>query len=127
MRIAKDKLRVDLFDRRLAVFSSIFDFYDAMLSWQGTPEQTAAKVRFFRAYQEAGFLFEKESGIEEILKNLNGKGMRVIGLKENKEALREDRALMLQLFNEIQDIQVNIFPDGLTRLKSAMLQYMSFS
>jgi hypothetical protein len=125
-RVAKEKLRYDLFERRMAIFSSLFPFYDAMLSWQGTPEQVAARNRFFRAYQESGFLFGKESGIEDLLKNLNDSGMKVIGFKENKEHLKEDKELMLRLFNEAQDIQVRLFPNALTQLKNAMSGYMNF-
>ena len=58
--IAREKLRLDLYDRRFEIFSSIFDFYKAMISWEGTPEQEKARDRFFRAYQESGFLFTKE-------------------------------------------------------------------
>jgi hypothetical protein len=125
-RVAKEKLRYDLFDRRLEIFSSIFAFYDAMISWQGSLEQIAARNRFFRAYQESGFLFNKESGIEDLLKSLNDSGMKAIGFKENKEHFKDDKELMLRLFNETQDIQLRVFPDGLARLKNAMAQSMSF-
>jgi hypothetical protein len=60
--IAREKLRLDLYDRRFEIFSSIFDFYNAMISWTGTLEQEEARARFFRAYQESGFLFTRESG-----------------------------------------------------------------
>jgi hypothetical protein len=62
VHMTEEKLRYDLFDRRLKIFSSIFDFYEAMLDWQATPEQITTWNRFFRAYQESRFLFRKESG-----------------------------------------------------------------
>jgi hypothetical protein len=81
--IAEEKLRHDLFDRRLQIFTSIFDFYNAMTSWEGTQEQIVVRERFFRASQEACFLFKPESGIETLLKDLNDKGEKVIGFKEH--------------------------------------------
>src|SRR5436190_8882137 len=73
-RIAREKLRLDLYDRRFEIFESIFDFYNAMISWAGTPEQKVSRSRFFRAYQESGFLFTRESEIENLLKTLNDEG-----------------------------------------------------
>ena len=65
------KVRLDLYNRRFQIFVSIFDFYEALIGWEGTPEQREAQARFFRAYQELGFLFSKESGIEDILEKLH--------------------------------------------------------
>src|ERR1700730_17460833 len=59
--IAREKLRHDLFERRWDVFDSIFDFYEAMISWKGTPEQIAARTRFFRAYQNSHFFCSAQS------------------------------------------------------------------
>jgi hypothetical protein len=125
--ISKEKLRHDLFERRWAVFDSIFDFYEAMISWKGTPEQIAARTRFFRAYQNSHFLFSPESGVERLLKELNDGANKVIGFKENGADWKDqDRALWLRQFNEVQEIQTVVFENGLTRLKNAMSDYLSF-
>jgi hypothetical protein len=67
--LAKEKLRHELYNRRFEIVTSIFDFYEAMISWKETPtpEQQAARQRFFRAYQESGFLFTRESRIPRFL------------------------------------------------------------
>jgi len=127
MDIARKKLRLDLYDRRFKVFNSIFDFYQAMISWKGTPEQKEARDRFFRAYQESGFLFTKESGIEALLKMLNDEGMKVIGFKENSDMYKSDPNLMIEQFEKTNDIQLRIFNEGLENLKAAMHQYLDFS
>lgn len=125
-RLASEKLRYDLFDRRLSIFNSIFDFYDAMISWKGTPEQIGARDRFFRAYQESGFLFEKELGIEALLKDLNDKGMKVIGFKEIGKDLASDPATYLKHHSELSEIMTTGFEIGLTKLKTAMAEYLNF-
>jgi hypothetical protein len=76
-RIEATKLRLDLYNRRYHIFDSIFDFYDALIGWTGTPEQRAAQKRFFRASQEAAFLFKLESGIEKTLKRLHEESAKV--------------------------------------------------
>jgi hypothetical protein len=57
-KLAQEKLRLDLFDRRMLVFISIFDYYAALIAWDGSDEQVAARARFFRASHEAKFLFK---------------------------------------------------------------------
>jgi hypothetical protein len=86
--IAREKLRLDLYNRRFEIFTSIFDFYNAMISWDGTPEQQEARKKFFRAYQESSFLFTEESGIPTLLKSLNDDGAQVIGSKERGDSLK---------------------------------------
>jgi hypothetical protein len=86
----------------------------------------AARDRFFRAYQESGFLFSKGSGIEEILKKLNEKGTMVIGLKELRGQFKGDPVSIIKNMQQINDIQLNDFPDGLAQLKDAMSKYMNF-
>jgi hypothetical protein len=126
-RIAREKLRLDLYDRRFEIFTSVFDFYNAMISWKGTPEQERARTKFFRAYQESGFLFSAESGIEPLMKKLNDAGAHVIGYKENSDKYRSDPAFAIEQFNKSHDIQIRVFDDGLAKLRAAMHQYLHFS
>jgi hypothetical protein len=125
--IAREKLRLDLYNRRFEIFSSIFDYYNAMISWKGTPEQIDARTKFFRAYQESGFLFTPESGIEALLKTLNEEGSKVIGFKENSESYKSDPIVMNEQFNKTIDIQIRIFDEGLAKLRAAIYPYLDFS
>ena len=59
-QVEATKLRLDLYNRRFQIFESIFDFYDALWQWAGTAEQKAVRRKFFRASEEAGFLFSNE-------------------------------------------------------------------
>jgi hypothetical protein len=93
---------------------------------EGTPEQIAARERFFKASQEARFLFKPESGIEALLKDLNDKGTKVIGFKELGERLKADTDLYLKMFNETTEIQTIHFDIGLSKLKEAISPYLSF-
>lgn len=61
--IAKEKLRLDLFDRRYKIYESIFNYYGALIGWSGTDEQQVVSTNFFRATKEANFLFGEEVGI----------------------------------------------------------------
>jgi hypothetical protein len=114
--IAREKLRHDLYDRRFEIFSSIFDFHTAVILWEGSPEQQKARQRFFRAYQASGFLFKKESGIEDLLKKVQENGVEIIGSKNNDP----DGFLLTPQHR-------SIFEESLRELKAAMHQYLDFS
>jgi hypothetical protein len=62
--LAREKLRFDLFEKRYEIFDSIFDFYNAMALWGGTPEQITARTRFFRSYQASPFLFKRSRELQ---------------------------------------------------------------
>jgi hypothetical protein len=127
--LQNEKARLDLYNRRFEILSSLYDFYDAMISWTSNPdsEQIAARKRFHRASQEAEFLFTKESGIAALLNDLNRQGQKVIGFKENKESFKSDPATMLAEFSKTQEIMLRGFDDGLTKLKTAMHPYLDFT
>jgi hypothetical protein len=124
--IANERLRLDLYNRRFEIFTSIFDMYAALISWTGTPEQIAVRAKFFRGYHESGFLFRQSSGIEDLLKGLNDDANKVIAFKENPNLYKYDHQIYLQKFQEINDIQTTGFENGLLRLKAAMAEYLYF-
>jgi hypothetical protein len=126
-RIAREKLRLDLYDRRFEIFTRIFDFYSAMISWKGTAEQEEARTKFFRAYQESGFLFTEESGIPALLKSLNDDAAKVIGFKEHGAELKSDPAFLIDQFSKTTDIQLRVFEEGLAKLRAAIHPYLDFS
>jgi hypothetical protein len=125
--IEATKVRLDLYNRRFEIFVSIFDFYEALIGWKGTPEQRAAQTRFFRAYQESGFLFSKESGIEETLKRLHEASGKVIGFKEHGEAFKSGGVeFYLEQFKEMNRVLLVDFDAALPKLKAELGKYLNF-
>lgn len=126
-KVEATKLRLDLYNRRFQIFVSIFDFYEALLGWTNTAEQRAARTKFFRAYQELGFLFSTEFGIQDVMKKLLDNSGTVIGFKEHGQSYREqDRELYLKQFNETNQILTTGFDGRLTKLRAAMAEYLNF-
>jgi hypothetical protein len=125
--IETTKLRLDLYNRRFQIFVSIFDFYEALIGWTGTPEQRAAQTRFFRAYQESGFLFSKESGIEDTLKRLHEEPAKVIGFKEYGEDYKSGGVeFYLERFKEANHVLLVEFDAALVKLKTELAKYLNF-
>jgi predicted enzyme related to lactoylglutathione lyase len=126
-KIETTKLRMELYNRRFQIFVSIFDFYEALLGWTGTPEQRAAQTRFFRAYQESGFLFGKESGIEDTLKRVHEESAKVIGFKEYGEDYKSGGVeFYLDRFKDAQHVLLVDFDAALVKLKAELPKYLNF-
>jgi hypothetical protein len=125
-KIAEQKLRFDLFERRFAIFDSIFDFYNALIAWKGTEADGIARQRFFRAYQEARFLFSRESQIETLMGEMNVLGNKVIAHKEHPELLEGDPILRHKVFMDVQKAQTVDFEDRFLRLRDAIGEYLNF-
>ena len=124
--LASEKLRYDLFDRRLAVFESVFPFYEALISWKGTPEQLEAQTRFFKAYQVSQFLFGTETGVEDLLKKMNEDANIVIGFHKISDQLKADPDVYLKEYHKVIAVQSERFPKAIVQLKAAMSKDLNF-
>ena len=121
------KVRLDLYDRRFLIFVSIFDFFEALYQWEGTAEQKAAQKRFFRAYQESGFLFSSESGIEAALKHLHEESGKVVGFKEHgKEMMSGGTEFYLEQHAAMNKVLLVDFEDVLLKVKTESAKYLNF-
>jgi hypothetical protein len=65
-RTAHDRLRLDLYNRRLELYLSLLSMEDALAGWSGTAAQLALLDKFKRARSESRFLFPPESGVYEL-------------------------------------------------------------
>jgi len=122
----RERIRLDLYERRYEIYKATLDFYNDILVWKSAPEQFSARDRFFYAYQQSGFLFSKESGIEALLKQLFDYGSKVIAYNQSFEALRANPPLQIQLFEENNDILMRRFPAAFDELKLALAKYLNF-
>ena len=95
-----ERMRLDLYDRRVATLNSILSYYDAVLLWSDTPEQKLARDSFLRAYLQSEFLFKKKSGIPALFKQFYEEGNKVIAFKQSQETLRAAPTVNAKLFEE---------------------------
>ncbi len=87
----REKLRLDLYNRRFEVYSRTLDFYHALLEWKPTeqeksetslrdsPELRTAQRAFIKASREARFLFDAVSGIQNQLEQMHNDSIAIIG------------------------------------------------
>src|SRR6185437_1639467 len=87
-RISREKLRLDLFNRRFDVYMRVLDLYQELLLWKGTDEQRSLFVPFIKAMRESRFIFPKKSGVYPFLEDCHKRAFYVIHYEEARDGLQ---------------------------------------
>jgi hypothetical protein len=87
---SREKLRLDLYNRRFEIFRAAVDFSNVLSAWAESDEHMAKQLLFERAVIESQFLFSGESGIFEILSGIRRKSVKKFAA--DQLLVREDRA-----------------------------------
>lgn len=74
-KVNKEKLRLDLYDRRFAIYTALLDYYIARTEpsseTRSVPDSMAkAELAFVKAHREACFMFPSESHVYKTLSEL---------------------------------------------------------
>lgn len=85
----REKLRLDLYERRFDIYMRVFEFQSALLFWGGGPEQIALQAPFLRALQESRFMFPEKSGAYKFLIEFNGHAFHVVNYQSAWDAWGE--------------------------------------
>jgi hypothetical protein len=99
-RTNREKLRFDLYQRRFEIYLRVLDFHLALLEWQDESKLAVLYVPFLKAFCESKFLFPRESGIYDFLRDYNERAARVRVSKSGIEPLgdipQEARAQLIE-------------------------------
>jgi hypothetical protein len=121
-RTARDKLRLDLFDKRLAVYSAAREFLGILLR-QGHPEH-GDFMPLLRARDAAMFLFDED--VEQFLERVNLLGAQMGRWHRDLEHFRDDVPQRLQAAEGLRTGMQRIH-ESFDELRRVMAPYMSFS
>ena len=133
---SREKLRLDLYNRRFDVYSRTLDLYHAMLEWRSTElekrttslqdsaELRVAQKAFIKASREAQFLFKDDSGIKAQLEQIHKDSIGIIGLK--RDTLPKLSGPDFIPFNDECDACLKRFHDAIPSLEDKMSKYLDF-
>jgi len=129
-RINRDKLRLDLYNRRFDIYSRALDFYQALMAYgsSGTSKEsfTAVHKAFIKAFRESQFLFDKESGVYGILKEMHSRSFKILGTKDYGKQIADEAPQEFQkMFNESAEA-MQWFTEAIPLLEKAMAGYLNF-
>jgi Ser/Thr protein kinase RdoA (MazF antagonist) len=139
--ISREKLRLDLYNRRFDIYSRTLDFYHALSDWrptdaetvnsslQDSPELKRLQRAFIKASREAQFLFDDDSEIYEQLKQMHLDTSGVIGYwRDIAPALRSQPGMMQMIPSEYGVFQRRRqeIEDSIPLLERRMSWYLDF-
>jgi hypothetical protein len=88
-KINREKIRLDLYNRRFDVYASFLNLYNALTENRHTTftDEFAPIYRdFIKAQRESQFLFDPESGVYKILENVQAQSLAIILFEEKIES-----------------------------------------
>jgi hypothetical protein len=122
---AKNKLRLDLYNRRFEIYASALEFYHALLGYSNTTNFEVTQGRFIKAYRESQFLFDKNSGVYCILNEMHTRSFHIIGFKERGHELRGHPQDFKDMSDKSQD-SLKWFNTNIVELEKGMDKYLKF-
>lgn len=134
MKIASAKIKLDLYNRRFAVYLATLEYYQS--AYGKTEESMEVKGNgFIKAYRESQFLFDADDGIYKTLTRIKDSGADIkayqaaqaveMGLADEKTARLYDKADMHRL-HEKNVVGHHNFYNDLNLLESKLLKYLQF-
>lgn len=134
----RQKLRLDLYNRRFDVYSRALDFYHALLRWEPTeleketnslldsPELRTTQTAFIKAKAEARFLFAEKSGIRKVLEEMHDDTIGIIGFKRDlSPKLAGQTEMMLLAYAKFSE-QLNRVNAAIPLLEDRLSDYLDF-
>lgn len=123
-RTAQERLRFDLYNRRFDIYSRVLDFYHELLVWQGTPDQKALQLPFWKASREARFVFPVE--VFNILQDFSTRAFAITQFENLKPFLGSIGVEeSIKRVNQRTD-DVNWILTSLEKLETSMAPYLDF-
>ncbi|HEF4768679.1 hypothetical protein [Burkholderia multivorans] len=128
-RTNREKLRLDLYDRRFGVYTASIDFYHVLSSYDEANEQHQEAHRaFVKAMRESRFLFGQDSEIVSILEEMHTRAARIMGYKTHGKELHDSDPHESRKWFEAQ--QADYFwigsDQGLLRLEASLTPFLDF-
>lgn len=128
MRIASAKTKLDLYNKRFAVYVSALDYYQA--TWNESHENIKEKGnQFTKFYRESKFLFESSDGIYETLGKIQQNGSSIGFYKEHKYKRDNNLTDDIVDINTLHESSVNAsanFERNLIELEKQIDKYIQF-
>jgi hypothetical protein len=129
-RINKNKLRLELYNRRFDIYSKALEFFIFLLSYNPNNVSTESCKNlhkdFIKAFRESKFLFDDKSNVYSILKQMNDKAFLIIGFKEQGAELAKADPEEFNKMNERSLEAIQWFSEAISKLEKAMARFLNF-
>jgi hypothetical protein len=133
---SREKLQLDLYNRRFDIYSRTLDLLHILDVWnptasekaahslQDSPELDKALKAFIKASRESQFLFDDDSGIQNQLEQMHSDAIAIIGYKRDIAPQFSGPELMTE-HNKFQE-RLNRLHTAIPLLEGGMRKYLNF-
>ncbi|GAC1667509.1 MAG: hypothetical protein NVS9B4_23360 [Candidatus Acidiferrum sp.] len=128
LKLGRDKLRLDLYERRFAVYERTLAFYHALIgSAESLQSESFSQLHkdFIKSYRESQFLFKSDSGIFQLLGELHSRAFNVTGFKEHGKELAGHPETLMKMNNDATEA-LSYFSTAIEQLENAIAPYLNF-
>ena len=121
MRTNRDKLKLDLYNKRFEIYSYTLKFNQELMYDELT---TDTHRKFIEFKQASKFLFDPKDGIYNLLEEINKKSFIVIGFRKNDDKYKET-GIYEKAHNEMHE-SLSWIIEQVEILDIKMSKYLSF-
>jgi hypothetical protein len=125
---AREKLRLDLYDRRFDVYLAALDFMQALMMWSSVPdaERLPKRIAFIRASRESRFLFADDPRIFQLLDEFNTRSFKVTGFVEELSKYSATMPKETIAAYDVKQSSLEWIMASISELETLMMPYLAF-
>jgi hypothetical protein len=122
--VSHEKLRLDLYNRRFDIYSRALDLYQVLLiPGDSDSDLDNAQRAFIKASRESRFLFDKSSGVHQLLEQMHTDAVAIIGYRDEAPKFTGPDAVQ---FNEKFNESMSRMHAAIPLLEEGMAKYLNF-
>jgi hypothetical protein len=122
--VASERFRLDLYNKRFEIYLRTVKYYQALMKSKDNDEETVAALEsFIIASREAQFLFSPESGVYQLLWNLNKASGIITGLRTLPDGLSAEERLS---FHQQRTDAMMLWTRSMEPLEALMAPYLNY-
>jgi hypothetical protein len=122
---AREKLRLDLYEHRYAIYKNALAFRNNLLMWDATEEQQELAKSFVLLYDEARFMFPPSSGVADYLNEMHRHAFFIVKHESTVTALNSFPGEQVRLSNE-RDQHLSWLVNSIPHLVEKMAPHLNF-
>lgn len=127
-KIANSKARLDLYNKRFAIYSVALEYFQVLWEKSDTPLKVC-EANMIKAFRESKFLFKSSDGIYETLEKIKDAGAMATSTKERIEKMEGETPTdghAIATSRENRSAALQRFEDNLKILEQQLEKYIRF-
>jgi hypothetical protein len=125
---AREKLRLDLYNRRFEVYLNALAFMQALMMWSSIPidERQPKRIAFIRAIRESRFLFADDPRVLRLLEEFNTHSFKVTGYIEEMSQYMAIMPKETIAAHQDKESSMGWIMESIGQLETLLMPYLAF-